>query len=31
MTVEEIAEYNKGYHGETGEKVWSDPEPRMED
>jgi len=28
MTAEEIAEYDRGYHGETGEKVWSDPEPR---
>ena len=31
MTAEEIAEYNKGWHGETGEKVWFEPEPREED
>ena len=31
MTVEEIGEYNKGYDGETGEKVWFEPEPKMED
>ena len=31
MTLEEIAEYNRGYHGETGEKVWSDPEPKTEE
>ena len=31
MTAEEIAEYDKGYHGETGEKVWFEPEPQMED
>ena len=31
MTVEEIGEYNKGYGSETGEKVWFEPEPRMED
>ena len=31
MTVEEIGEYNKGYDGETGEKVWFEPEPQMED
>ena len=31
MSVEEIGEYNKGYHGETGEKVWFEPEPQMED
>jgi hypothetical protein len=28
MTVEEIGEYNEGWHGETGEKVWFEPEPR---
>jgi len=31
MSVEEIAEYNEGWHGETGEKVWFEPEPQMED
>ena len=31
MTPEEIAEYDKGYDGETGEKVWFEPEPKMED
>ena len=31
MTGKQIDEYNKGYHGETGEKVWSEPEPQMED
>ena len=31
MTAEEIAEYDKGYDGETGEKVWFEPEPQMED
>jgi hypothetical protein len=31
MTAEEIAEYDNGYNGETGEKVWFEPEPQMED
>ena len=31
MTPEEVAEYDKGYDGETGEKVWFEPEPQMED
>ena len=31
MTVEEIAEYNRGYYVETGEKVWFEPEPRTEE
>ena len=31
MSVEEIGEYNKGYGIETGEKVWFEPEPQIED
>jgi hypothetical protein len=31
MSVEEIAEYNEGYDGETGEKVWFEPEPQTEE
>ena len=31
MTPEQVAEYDKGYDGETGEKVWFEPEPRVEE
>jgi len=31
MTPTEITEYDNGYNGETGEKVWFEPEPQMED
>jgi hypothetical protein len=31
MTPEQVAEYDKGYDGETGEKVWFEPEPQTEE